>query len=40
MLWIDTHFHSGEYLPDFESYVKEAGTAGVGILLLCASGAA
>ncbi|MBO4630894.1 MAG: TatD family hydrolase [Lentisphaeria bacterium] len=40
MLWTDTHFHSGEYLPDFERYTQEAGQAGVGILLLCASGAA
>ena len=38
MNWIDTHFHSGEYLPDFASYVREAGEAGVTRLLLCASG--
>ena len=40
MSWIDTHFHSGEYLPDFASYVREAGEAGVTVLLLCASGEA
>ena len=38
MNWIDTHFHSGEYLPDFASYIREAGEAGVTVLLLCASG--
>ena len=38
--WIDTHFHAGEYLPDFELYLREAAAAGVGTLLLCASGAA
>lgn len=37
MQWIDTHFHSGEYLPDFGVYIREAAAAGVGTFLLCAS---
>ena len=24
MIWIDTHFHGGEYLPDFAAYLREA----------------
>ena len=40
MNWTDTHFHSGEYLPDFESYIRTAEQAGVRRMLLCASGAA
>lgn len=39
MIWTDTHFHAGDYLPDFSAYVREAGEGGVGRLLLCASGA-
>jgi len=39
MVWVDTHFHGGEYLPDFAAYVREADEAGVGCMLLCASGA-
>ena len=38
MIWIDTHFHGGEYLPDFAAYIREAEEAGVRRLLLCASG--
>ena len=38
MIWIDTHFHGGEYLPDFAAYIREAEEAGVHRLLLCASG--
>ena len=38
MIWIDTHFHGGEYLPDFAAYIREAEAAGVRRLLLCASG--
>ena len=37
MQWIDTHFHPGEYLPDFGVYIREAAAAGVGTFLLCAS---
>lgn len=36
MFWMDTHFHGGEYLPDFGQYVKEAEEAGVGAMILCA----
>ena len=39
MYWTDTHFHAGEYLPDFEVYTREAAEAGVGTMLLCVSGA-
>ena len=39
MVWFDTHFHSGEYLPDFEPYVREAEAEQVHRMLLCASGA-
>ena len=39
MFWTDTHFHGGEYLPDFEIYARDAADAGVRALLLCASGA-
>ena len=39
MTWIDTHFHAGEYLPDFAAYIREAEAEGVRRLLLCASGA-
>lgn len=39
MFWTDTHFHAGEYLPDFGDYTREAAEAGVGAMLLCASGA-
>ena len=38
MIWIDTHFHAGDYLPDFSAYIQEAEDAGVHRLLLCASG--
>ena len=38
--WMDTHFHSGEHLPDFGQYVRESNAAGVRTMLLCASGGA
>ena len=38
MTWIDTHFHAGEYLPDFADYIRETEAESVRGLLLCASG--
>ena len=29
MTWIDTHFHAGEYLPDFAAYIRVAEAEGV-----------
>lgn len=38
MIFIDTHFHNGDYIADMVSYCAEAEKAGVRRLLLCASG--
>ena len=39
MEWIDTHFHGGEYLPDYRVYAAEAEQENVHTFVLCASGA-
>lgn len=38
MVFVDTHFHNGDYIADMSSYCAEAEKAGVRRLLLCASG--
>ena len=38
MFFIDTHFHSGDYIADMATYCAEAEKAGVRRLILCASG--
>lgn len=36
MVFIDTHFHAGEFIPDMRSYAAEAAEASVNTLILCA----
>ena len=36
MFFVDTHFHSGDYISDWNSYCAEAVAASVNCLVLCA----
>ena len=36
MVFIDTHFHAGDFIPDMKRYCAEAAEDGVKTLILCA----